>query len=281
MNPPTPFLWTVHRGTSAGLLALAPALLVILAAAPGAHAVPAPPPVAATITVSGNITDAQSGAPVQGATVSTNLGATTTTNRTGGYTIGAPAGSFTLTVYDQGYHGQSRALTLRNSYAGEDIVLWPYTFTVRGTVVDQATSLPIVGASVQGPFQLKAVTTTKGQFTFHLENGTFSITVSVPNYQTSSMTVTVNGTTQTPFFRMAANGSGGPFGPVSLSGPAPLLVAGVVAGGGTALAAYVVYARRRGPRFREAPLAGLPSQQTDEEAAQPRAHDRRSVRRRR
>ncbi|MGI0132987.1 MAG: carboxypeptidase regulatory-like domain-containing protein [Thermoplasmata archaeon] len=271
----------MHRGTTAGLLMVGLAFLVIVATACGAYASTSARPGATTITVSGNITDAQSGLPVAGAAVSSNLGASTTSNATGGYTLNVPAGSFTIGVFCVGYHGTSRALTLRSSTAGENIPIAPYTFPVRGTVVEKTSALPISGASVLGPFHLSAITSSTGQFTFLLENGTFSLTVSALNFQTNTLTVTVNGTTQTPFFLMIVNGTSPPDSLGALSGPGTVLGAGVVVGTVTGVAAYVLYLRREARRFPGAPLAGLPSQQTDDEAAHPRNLDRRNVRRRR
>ena len=279
MNPPTPFLLTVHPGRTAGVLLAVPALLIILAT--GANAFTPSAPLSATITMSGNVTDAMSGAPVAGATVSTNLGASTTTNTTGGYILTVQSGSFTVTVFAAGFHGLSQPVTLRNSAAGQNLQLNPYTFTVRGTVAAASTSLPIVGANVSGPFHLTAITNTKGVFTLLLENGTFPLTVNATGYRSSTIWVTVNGTTQTPYFLLVASLSGNSNSGIALSGPALVLAVGLVLGAGTAGAVYVVLFRRGQRLYRGAPLAGLPSQQTEAEAAHPRSMDRRATRRRR
>jgi hypothetical protein len=272
----------VHRSLVHAALLLGLVGLLALALPAAAHASPSLGRPVVGLTVSGNITDSQSGAPVAGATVRDNVGHTAVTNATGGYAISVPYGSDTLVVTAKAYHGISRTLTVQGPLSGEDFVLPPYTYWVKGTIVSDPGSLPIPGAIVNGPFNMKVVASAQGAFHFILENGTYALTATVSGFETTQVTVTVSGVPISTFLMMVANGSGPTPLAMALSGPGAVLGGGVVAGGFVGGVGYVMFRPRTSHRFRGgAPLAGMPSQQTDSEAQLTRPMDRRALRRRR
>jgi hypothetical protein len=70
----------------------------------------------------------------------------------------------------------------------------PTRAAISGQVIDSVTRLPIVGASVSlSPGGVVAVTDVNGNFSFHVNPGTYTVTASATGYSRASQTVAVNG----------------------------------------------------------------------------------------
>ncbi|MDE3110243.1 MAG: carboxypeptidase regulatory-like domain-containing protein, partial [Acidobacteriota bacterium] len=150
-------------------------------------------------TLTGTVTNS-AGTGLQNVTVSVGS-QSAITNAQGAYVLdGLPPGAASITAFLYGYTTATANVTFA---AGQNYVFSPTlyastpptTATLIGTVVDAATKAPISGASIV----LGASTTTTsatGQFTLAgLTPGSFSLTVSAPNYQTLTVTGTSVGGT--------------------------------------------------------------------------------------
>jgi len=131
------------------------------------------PPPALPATVTGKVTDANTGLPIEGATVSINNYATTT-DADGNYTLSVPAGTYTLTCAKTGYETYSETVTLAEGDVKTiNIALTPspsppppptHTLTVNST--------PIEGVT----FTIDT-TTAKTPYTATLEEKSYTITM--------------------------------------------------------------------------------------------------------
>ena len=72
--------------------------------------------VAATGSVSGNVTNAEGGSPIQGATVSVDTGQSADTDENGDYTIsGVPTGDRSVTASGAGFYSETTAATVNEN----------------------------------------------------------------------------------------------------------------------------------------------------------------------
>ena len=188
-------------------------------------------------TISGTVTDAVTGLPIAGATVSYPPGsgsATTTTASDGTYTLANVApGTYTVTASDTGYVTQSPTNVLVSSGATttQNFALAPNPGTISGTVTDAVTGIPIAGATVSYPPGTgSATTTTASNGTYTLANvteGSYQVTASAANYTAQTVTVVVGpGGSATKNFPLAPN-------PGSISGTVTDLGTGLPIAGAT------------------------------------------------
>jgi thermitase len=145
-------------------------------------------------SISGTVTDAQTGKAIAGATVSDGARGATT-DASGTYALGnVPAGSYTVTASASGYGSASRGVsvtagqTVSGSFALDPTVSFG---TIAGTVADASTRSPIAGATVRvGTRSTKA--DARGAYTFaNVPPGSYTISASASGYASVSQSVSV------------------------------------------------------------------------------------------
>lgn len=152
-----------------------------------------------TGTISGTITDAATGAPLEGVIV-TAIGAATwqaTTSSNGAYQItGVTPGTITVSADKMGYDTVSGT---GNVTAGGVLTFSvgltkiPTTGGLKGTVIDSSTGLPIQGASVSiAGTSYTAATTLSGAFSIlSILPGSYTVTITATGYTGQTYIVTI------------------------------------------------------------------------------------------
>ncbi len=154
--------------------------------------------------LSGTVTDASTGKPIAGATVSAGSGSAVT-DAGGAYTIsGLAPGTYTATATASGYASQSASVTLTTgSTTTQNFALAPNPGTITGTVTDAGTAAPIAGATIS---YSGGSTSTDGSGAYTLANvaeGSYTVTAGATGYASQSRTVTVGpGATATQNFAL-------------------------------------------------------------------------------
>ncbi|MCI4350703.1 MAG: carboxypeptidase-like regulatory domain-containing protein [Thermoplasmata archaeon] len=217
----------------------------------------APPP--PTYPVNGTVTDSLTGEPIVGATVRASSGPMTMTTANGSYVLVVQSGPETFTYSHTGYHGRSVNLPVVSPRI-EDVALNPYVWILSGSVLDLATSTPIIGARVNAdPGGLSTTTGASGQFHLTLENGTYQVNASASGFLNGSVTIVMNGSPLSKFVLLPPAGSGGGGG----SDPTALLAIGLGVAAGVVGLGYLILASsgyRIRFRRRPGPLAGIPGE---------------------
>ena len=198
-----------------------------------------------TGSIAGNVTDASTGLPIAGSTV-TAVGPetrSTTTAENGTYSLDEVLlGDYTVTASAAGYYNNSKPATVtENATTTVDLTLTPLPGTISGKVTDSVTGDPIAGATltVDG---ISAATNSSGGYTISdVPAGTYTVKVSADGYQNSSQTdvTVVAGETTIVDFELT------PSQPLNL-----LLYAGVAAIaiiGMAAIAVYIIKVRKTKP----------------------------------
>jgi len=150
-------------------------------------------------TVSGQVTDAEEGSPIAGATV-TDGTRTTTTDASGEYTIAdVPPGTYEVVASKEGYESSSLTVTvLEGTTAVADFSLSQTIVpgTITGSVTDAEDGSPIIGAVVTDGTRTTTADAA-GQYTIaDVPPGSYQVVASKEGYETSSATVNVlQGTT--------------------------------------------------------------------------------------
>lgn len=151
----------------------------------------------ATGTVSGAVTDAVTGAPLAATLTLDPPGTRTASAATDGrYSLGAPAGSYTLAARAYGYEPAAYPVTITAGQETiQDIALTPLPRgTLQGRVVDPATGQPVSGARVTVAEDLAvaaAVTGADGFYRVQPYPGSYTLRVEAPGYRTAHRPVTV------------------------------------------------------------------------------------------
>jgi hypothetical protein len=143
-------------------------------------------------TVGGQVTDAATGSPVAGATVS-YLGGTTTTDSGGMYTLTSlPDGNTTVTAARPGYTPQSATVVITTgNTTTQDFSLAPLPGSIGGTVTDSVTGLAISGAAVS--YSGGAASTDPGgaYSLTTVAEGSYVVTAGAASYSPQSKSVSV------------------------------------------------------------------------------------------
>jgi len=145
-------------------------------------------------SITGSVTDAETGSPIVGATV-TDGTRTTTTDALGKYTIAnVPSGTYQVTASKEGYQSSSMTVNvLSGSSAVADLSLTEVILpgSITGSVTDAEDGLPIAGATVTDGTRT-TTTDALGKYTIaDVPAGTYEVTAGKEGYQSSSMTVNV------------------------------------------------------------------------------------------
>lgn len=188
-------------------------------------------------TLAGAVTDATTGLPVPGATVS-YAGASATTDISGAYTLAkAPLGTYPLTAAATGYSSQSQSVTVSSATTtAQGFSLAPLAGSISGVVSDARTGLPVSGAMVSYSGG-QAVTDAAGSYSFDpVAEGSYSVSAGAVGYSDQGQTVTVGpGQSAAQNFALAPAGTGNVVGRVT-DASTGLAVAGATVshlGGGT------------------------------------------------
>ena len=143
-------------------------------------------------TASGQVTDAVTGLPVAGATVS-YVGGTATSDSGGMYTLASlPDGNTTVTATHSGYSDQSAVVVITTgSTTNQDFALAPLPGSIHGVVTDSVTGAPIAGAAVS--YSGGAATTgANGAYSLAgVTEGSYAVSVSAAGYNGQSPQVSV------------------------------------------------------------------------------------------
>lgn len=171
--------------------------------------IPTPPstPTPETGNLGGQVTDAETGIGIVGATVSAGTGLTTTTVKNGIYTFrDIIADDYILTAFATGYDLASQSATVvAGKNTRSDFALIPQTTplptptgtpsetgNIVGVVTDDETGAGIVDAIVSTDTGLTTITIINGAYAFrNIATGDYTLTASASGYITASQPVTV------------------------------------------------------------------------------------------
>jgi Carboxypeptidase regulatory-like domain len=237
----------------------------------------APPP--AMYPVNGTITDSLTGDPIAGAMVRASSGPTTTSGANGSYAVVVQSGPETFTYTHRGYHTRSVNFPV-GAPRVEDVALNPFAWILSGSILDLATSTPIIGAAVTadaGGF--RTTTGALGQYSLTLENGTYVVNASAPGFTNGTAMVTMNGSPLSKFILLPPAGAHGASGtdPNALLAIGIGIAAGIVGLGYLVLASWGYRVRRK----RLGPIAAIPAERDPDLPPQSRSSDRNRHSRRR
>jgi len=153
--------------------------------------------------IAGTVTDASTGDPIAGTTV-TAEGNSATTDANGTYTINnVPLGTHTVTASAAKYVEQSKTVTVAAGTTTHlDFELTLLNGTISGVVTDSSTGNPISGATVTVN-SMSATTNSSGVYTISdIQAGTYTVTASAEGYESSvktNITVVAGETTSVDF----------------------------------------------------------------------------------
>jgi len=155
---------------------------------------------ASRYSVSGHAFVLGSSTGIPGATVSISPGTGSAITNSSGYfeLTEIAAGSYMVTVSASGYQDASEVVTVSDRNVTLDFELQvsvTETYTINGHVYDQATELPIEGATVSlTPSAKSAETDSAGHYSLEgVSDGSYDVTASAPGYASSTRTVTISG----------------------------------------------------------------------------------------
>ena len=141
-----------------------------------------------TITLTGQVLDAQSLLPISGADVSVDTGEYTTTNPSGYYTMTLDAGVYTATASAAGYFPQVVPdLPLWSGTVVQDFSLQPEV-TLTGLIKDATTDAPIPDAQVLLDTGAFTYTNPSGIYAFVLPPEVYDVTASADGYYSETIT---------------------------------------------------------------------------------------------
>ncbi|MBI2919215.1 MAG: S8 family serine peptidase [Chloroflexi bacterium] len=180
LAPATTYFYVVKSKDPAGNLSDSAAQTFTTLAPPG--------------TIAGTVTDASTGIPVPGATVSDGT-RSATTDASGAYTLASvPAGSYTVTASRTGYSSTSQTVSVvAGATATADFALSPVptTGTITGKVTSASTGAPIAGARVTAGNRT-VFTDAGGNYTIsNLSPGTYRVEAETPGYRKVRRTVSL------------------------------------------------------------------------------------------
>jgi hypothetical protein len=158
-------------------------------------------------TLGGVVTNAATGLPLGGANVTvtgSGVDQSIQTLTSGTFAFSLPNGSYRLTATLTGYHPGSVAVTLAgHSVRNVSIALAlriEAEYSVSGTVVAIPTGIAVAGAAIDasGPGgTVSAVSGSRGNYSFQLPNGTYSVVVTAAGYRPGTASVAINGASLT------------------------------------------------------------------------------------
>jgi Carboxypeptidase regulatory-like domain/Calcineurin-like phosphoesterase len=149
----------------------------------------------------GHLTDATTGTPIAGASVTVaytanNWGTppSTTTNANGNYTITNLIANQDLNITISATNYVTQTPTVNMPFDGNvtyDSQLALMQGVVNGTVTDASTGTPLQGVTITGPEDVSTVTDNAGHYSFATDPGQVTFTASMPGYSDSTATVNV------------------------------------------------------------------------------------------
>jgi large repetitive protein len=207
-----------------------------------------------TYTVSGTVTDALTGAPLNAIQIAENTTLLGASSPSGTYSFQLPNGTFELTAAStSGTSGAYAPLTFGVDVAGHDVLrnfeLTETSGAVTGVVVDGDSGLPVPDASVSvfgsGSTTRIALVgvSSSGAFSVALTPGSYVLNISAPGYEAASVAVQVPVTTGPLTVVLTPAATPGSLGTAV---PLPILV-GAILGVLVAVVAVVIWRRRQPP----------------------------------
>lgn len=151
-------------------------------------------------SITGQVTDARTAAPINGATVSyvvNGSAITSTTDGRGNYILSnVPPGSYAVTGAASGYNSQAQTLiVITNAATAGAFALTPLPGSIAGQVTDGSTGRGIAGATVAysvGSVTTTGITDANGNYGFtSVAEGSYNLTASAPGYSNQAATAVV------------------------------------------------------------------------------------------
>ena len=135
------------------------------------------------VELSGTVTDADTGLPLQGVQVLVDSGNITSTNSAGVYSFTLPTGVYTLTVSAGRYISQTAVhVELVSQPVVRDFALIPIRVELSGQVSDAYYGTPIEGAELILNTGDSTFTDPGGSYSFSLEPGVYTLTAQADGY---------------------------------------------------------------------------------------------------
>jgi hypothetical protein len=151
-------------------------------------------PMAGEYPVQGTVTNASSGQPISNATVSLNLGSSTTTDALGNFFLTAPNGTYTISAAAPGYQDKAALVTVAGSSVSEDLPLPPTpTFPVTGHVAYASNGSAAAGVGMGLNGMVRTSTDSSGDFLLWTRNGTYFVAAVDPGWPNAVVAVAVLG----------------------------------------------------------------------------------------
>ena len=143
-------------------------------------------------TITGTVTDAITGEPIEGANVTVlELNASTLTDTEGHYSISVPPGTYTVKVFKEGYQEAETIVTVdENETVIVDFALYPSAIgTIEAYVYDNETGLPIAEAIVTViELGLSNTTNEEGYTSIVVPTGNYSVKAEASGYYPETIT---------------------------------------------------------------------------------------------
>jgi hypothetical protein len=186
--------------------------------------------------LSGTVTSTGTGVPIDGATVAVSGGPSAETNASGEYSLTLTNGTYSVSASAAGYTGTKASVTISGTSAVHDFVLaalGPGSYVLSGTVTYASNDSGVPGARVALIPGSSVATGPKGEFSFTVANGSYTVEATKPGYAAQIVLVTITGSNISRDFSLQ------PFtyrvsGTVtSVSGAGPISGASVIVAGGT------------------------------------------------
>jgi hypothetical protein len=146
--------------------------------------------------VTGIVTNASSGTPIPGATVSVSGGPSTDTNSSGGYSLTLANGTYSVSASATGYTPATAPVAISGSSTSHGFALAPLapgTYTLSGTVTYASNGSAVAGAQVALTLGSSMITGAGGEFSFSVTNGSYTLKVTMVGYVAQTVPLTITG----------------------------------------------------------------------------------------
>ncbi|MCI4360843.1 MAG: carboxypeptidase regulatory-like domain-containing protein, partial [Thermoplasmata archaeon] len=145
--------------------------------------------------VSGEVSNASSGAPLAGATVLVNGTNASVTSVAGMYALALPNGTYRLEAEEPGFVTAATTVRVANGPVVANFSLnrsLPSYFSISGTVTAASSATPVAGALVTTDRGGSSTTDAAGRYVLDVENGTYLVTVNASGYSPQTTAVVVS-----------------------------------------------------------------------------------------
>ncbi|MFZ0892787.1 MAG: carboxypeptidase regulatory-like domain-containing protein [Thermoplasmata archaeon] len=146
--------------------------------------------------LSGQVESASNGQPISGANLSASGVPSLTSNATGGYSFSLLNGTYQVTASAPGFHTGATSITINGKperHTFDLIADAQAQYQLSGNVTFTNNGSAVVGALVEVANVSALITGSGGSYSIELVNGTYSVSVSAPVFETVTSAVTVAG----------------------------------------------------------------------------------------